>query len=72
MLSCSFFDFGKAAFNYEDLKKEPRKSFGFGLRIASPIVHRLMFRLDYGMSLDGEFTGVSLGLNQYFQPYRPL
>jgi hemolysin activation/secretion protein len=68
----SFVDIGKAGSSLEALESEPKKSYGVGLRVASPNVHRLMFRIDYGRSFDGKFEGISLGLNQYFQPYRPL
>lgn len=68
----SFFDIGKAGYGFEELKGKPLKSAGIGIRIASPNIHRLMLRVDYGKSLDGKFSGISIGLNQFFQPYRPL
>ena len=68
----SFFDFGKAGYSYDDMQKKPIKSYGIGLRIASIRVDRLMLRLDYGISVDENFSGISLGFNQYFQPHKPL
>ena len=67
-----WFDVGAAGFGASGFSSPPRKSFGGGLRIASPQIHRLMLRIDYGRSVDGKFSGITLGLNQFFQPYRPL
>ena len=71
--SAFFIDGGAAGFESADLKDNIHASTGFGLRIAVPQIYRLMVRLDVAFSLNkpGEF-GLSAGLNQLFQPYRPL
>ncbi|MFK7872364.1 MAG: hypothetical protein AB8C84_04230 [Oligoflexales bacterium] len=60
----TFFDVGATEFNHAD-------SIGLGVRIAVPQVHRLMLRIDYAISRQG-FSGFSIGLNHFFQAYRPL
>ena len=60
----SFFDFGLT-------EKVQANSVGLGLRFAVPQVHRLMLRVDWAHSRQG-FSGFSIGLNHFFQPYRPL
>jgi len=47
-------------------------SYGVGLRMAVPQVNRLLLRMDYARSVDGKTSGANIGLNQFFQPHRPL
>lgn len=71
--SAIYVDHGSAALTASELSESGRSSFGVGLRLAVPQVHRLMFRLDYAWSLDRPGTSsVSAGLNQFIDPYRPL
>jgi outer membrane protein assembly factor BamA len=66
-----FADFGAAKLGESDFRR--LASAGFGLRLAIPQVYRLVFRLDYGWSLAGKRSqGISAGMNQFFDPYRPL
>jgi hypothetical protein len=69
-----FTDAGIAGDDFADAKKDVFRSAGAGVRIAIPKVHRLVFRIDYGWGRSNEIrtSGVSLGLNQFFQPYKPL
>lgn len=68
-----FIDVGAAAADYAGLTKDPRASFGAGLRLDVPQVHRLMVRIDAAHSLLGPRSfGFALGLNHLFQPYKPL
>ncbi len=68
-----FTDAGAAAADWSDLNEGSRQSVGVGFRVNIPQVYRLQFRLDYAMAVDGSSArGVSFGLNQFFQPYRPL
>jgi len=68
-----FVDGGGAGTNWDDVESARRLTGGGGLRIAIPQVYRLMFRVDYAWSLDGRGgQGFSAGLNQFFQPYKPL
>ena len=71
--SAFFIDGGAAAFSVKDLDHNLHASTGVGLRLAVPQIYRLMIRFDIAFSLNkpGEF-GLSAGLNQLFQPYRPL
>ncbi|MFK7824210.1 MAG: BamA/TamA family outer membrane protein [Oligoflexales bacterium] len=71
--SAFFIDGGGAAFASQDLAKNVHASTGIGLRLAVPQIYRMMVRFDIAFSLNnpGEF-GISAGLNQLFQPYRPL
>ena len=71
--SAFFVDGGAASFASEDLAKHVNASTGIGLRLAVPQIYRMMIRFDIAFSLNnpGEF-GISAGLNQLFQPYRPL
>lgn len=71
--SASFVDVGAAHNSWGELSKETRTSAGLGMRFLIPQVYRLMFRIDYAWNLDSPgVSGVSLGLNQFFQPYKPL
>jgi hypothetical protein len=71
LMGAGFFDLGKASDTWN--VKNPLSSLGMGLRIASPKVYRLMLRIDHGWAIDGsKQKGFSIGLNDFFQPYRPL
>jgi outer membrane protein assembly factor BamA len=70
-----FNDFGTTADDFSALAKQKdfKASLGTGLRISIPQIHRMVFRLDYAWSIDGSGSqGISAGMNQFFQPYRPL
>lgn len=71
--SAFFVDGGAAAFGAKAMLEDVHASTGLGLRLAVPQVYRLMLRFDIAFSLNkpGEF-GLSAGMNQLFQPYRPL
>ncbi len=69
----AFADTGSAADSWSELVVNWTFTAGVGVRIAIPQVYRLMFRADYAWSLeDPNIRGFSAGLNQYFDPYRPL
>ncbi len=71
--SAAFTDIGGAGQSWMLLASSVRKSAGIGLRVAVPQIYRLIFRVDYAWSLDDSgSSGVSLGMNQFFQPYKPL
>jgi len=71
--SVGFVDAGNAAMSWGDALKNQRSSAGVGLRFSIPQVYRLVIRIDYAWSIDGSGTqGFSAGMNQFFQPYRPL
>jgi outer membrane protein assembly factor BamA len=62
---------GKSISNESDYKSA--YSYGAGIRIAIPQVYRLVFRIDYAFTEgDIKSQGISAGLNQFFQPYKPL
>ncbi len=68
-----FADVGAAAFDWDELEAEKRASAGVGVRFAVPQVHRLMFRIDYAWSLgEPRSRGITAGMNQFFQPHKPL
>ncbi len=69
-----FSDAGIAGRDFDDARQDLFRSVGGGVRISIPKVHRLVFRLDYawGRSNQISTSGISLGLNQFFQPYKPL
>lgn len=69
----TFFDSGYAGQKYSDIQDNLRSSYGFGLRFSVPQVYRMEFRIDYAFSLDRPGTrGISAGMNQFFEPFRPL
>lgn len=71
LMAAGFIDTGRAGQHLEI--KDGISSTGFGIRIASPKIYRLMLRLDHGWAIDGsKQKGFSIGLNDFFQPYRPL
>jgi len=46
-------------------------SLGGGIRIAIPQIYRFVIRIDYGVSVGNtKSRGFSVGLNQFFQPYK--
>lgn len=68
-----YVDHGSAAFDSKDWFESDRMSAGIGLRIAIPQIHRLMLRVDYAWGLDESgSSSISAGLNQFFDPYKPL
>jgi outer membrane protein assembly factor BamA len=67
-----FVDSGSAAFDWSELTEKRRTSVGMGIRIGTPHVYRLVLRIDYAWSLNSNNQGLSIGLNQFFQPYKPL
>lgn len=69
-----FTDAGLAGRDFNDAREDLFRSVGGGIRVSFPKVHRLVFRLDYawGKSNQISTSGISLGLNQFFQPYKPL
>lgn len=68
-----FVDQGGAGKTWSGVKENWRSAAGIGLRFAVPKIYRMIFRFDYAWSLDKPGTqGVSLGMNHFFQPYRPL
>ena len=68
-----FSDSGDAVSRWEDFGKSARTTAGFGLRVAIPQVNRLLIRLDYAFSLDRPYQrGFNFGMNQFFQPHKPL
>ncbi len=71
--SVAFLDAGGAGVDWENHRRSYRSSAGVGLRFSIPQVYRLVFRFDYAWSLDEPGTsGLSAGMNQFFQPYKPL
>ncbi len=69
-----FADAGIAGSDFGDASKDVFRSAGGGIRLSIPRVHRLVFRLDYAWARSNNIStpGISLGLNQFFQPYKPL
>ena len=71
--SVLFADGGFAENQDFSLRETWTKSAGIGFRFAVPQINRMMFRIDYAWSLDGSGTqGITAGMNQFFQPYKPL
>jgi hypothetical protein len=69
----AFVDTGGAGQDWQEMGDNYRSSIGTGVRLAVPQVYRLMFRIDYAWSLDQPGTsGITAGMNQFFQPYKPL
>lgn len=66
-----FVDTGFAGTNWRE--NVLRTTSGAGVRLSIPQVNRLTLRIDYAWAVDGRGgQGISIGLNQFFQPYRPL
>lgn len=68
----AFLDAGEAHKDINPFFKDTRSAAGIGVRIAFPKIYRLVLRLDYAWSLTSKGQGLSAGMNQFFQPYRPL
>jgi outer membrane protein assembly factor BamA len=68
-----FVDAGEAGSSWQDAGASARVTSGFGVRLSVPQVYRLVVRIDYGWSLVGPRThGVTIGMNQFFDPFVPL
>lgn len=69
-----FADVGIAGPNFGEARKDVFQSAGAGIRVSIPKIHRLVFRLDWARGSSDSITssGITAGLNQFFQPYRPL
>lgn len=66
-----FIDTGAAWIDGNDPGAGRETSVGSGVRISIPQVYRLILRIDYGVSIGTtKSRGVSIGLNQFFQPYK--
>jgi outer membrane protein assembly factor BamA len=67
-----FVDAGMANDTWKEMFPSRRYSFGGGVRIAILQNYSLMLRIDYALSYYPYKTeGFSIGLNQFFQAYRP-
>ncbi len=68
-----FLDEGYAAMSFAELKTARRTTAGFGFRFNVPQVYRLLVRVDYGWGLQQDSgQGFSIGIGQFFHPYKPL
>jgi outer membrane protein assembly factor BamA len=68
-----FLDVGGAGQRWGDLSESARSSVGTGVRLITPQIHRFGVRIDYGWSIDQPGTsGLTIGMNQFFDPYKPL
>jgi hemolysin activation/secretion protein len=68
-----FQDMGWAGEAWDRASDNAISSVGTGLRVVLPGINRFVIRVDYGVSLsDPDVRGISAGLNQFFQPYKPL
>ncbi len=66
-----FWDTGSAWMAGHSPLENQETSLGGGVRIAVPQVYRLVLRIDYGVSIGHtKSRGLSIGLNQFFQPYK--
>lgn len=66
-----FGDHGTAFSEINDAYAHRESAVGVGLRFAVPQVYRLLVRVDYGWSVGHTKTrGLSIGLGQFFQPYK--
>lgn len=71
--TATFIDYGAAGYTVAGWRNNDRASAGFGLRLAVPQVNRLVLRADYAWSCDDPRTSsISIGMNQFIDPYRPL
>ncbi|WP_141730928.1 BamA/TamA family outer membrane protein [Oligoflexus tunisiensis] len=71
--AATYIDYGAAGYALKDWTTNDRASAGLGLRLAVPQVNRLVFRVDYAWSLGEPSTSsISIGMNQFVDPYRPL
>lgn len=68
-----FYDTGMAGRTWKDAQDKVLSSAGIGMRFTIPQIYRMMIRIDYAWSTDGSGQrGITAGMNQFFQPYRPL
>jgi outer membrane protein assembly factor BamA len=68
-----FTDAGNAVNDWNTWSDHIRSSAGVGIRLSVPQVYRLILRIDYAVSTDGSGTrGFTAGMNQFFDPFRPL
>lgn len=71
--AATYIDYGTAANATRDWSANDRTSWGIGLRLAVPQVNRLVLRVDYAWSLNQpQMSSISIGMNQFIDPYRPL
>jgi hypothetical protein len=71
--AATYIDYGSAGYALKDWKSNDRASAGVGLRLAVPQVNRLVFRVDYAWGLgEPRTSSISVGMNQFIDPYRPL
>lgn len=71
--SVVFCDSGSAVDEWHDLYREKVSTAGLGMRFSIPQVYRMTFRVDYAWGIErSKSSGLSIGLNQFFQPYKPL
>lgn len=69
--SAVFMDEGTAFNKTEDMVGHREVAAGLGVRLSVPQVYRLLLRIDYGWSMgQSKSKGLSIGLGQFFQPYR--
>ncbi len=69
----AFLDAGGAGNDWDVVKSSQRASGGLGIRLSVPQIYRMVFRFDYAWALDGSGKrGLAAGVNQYFDPYKPL
>ena len=67
-----FSDYGAAHHDWWDIGDNGVLSAGGGFRIIVPHVSRMVFRLDFARDFNHQVNGISAGMNQFFDPYRPL
>lgn len=68
-----FADFGTSYLKSHEKSLGRVGSIGTGFRISYPKIHRLVFRFDIAKPIENNNKfGISLGMNQFFDPYKPL
>lgn len=71
--SAGFVDVGSAVDEWRDFGAKTKQAAGLGIRFAVPQIYRFVLRFDFAWSLDGSGSkGITAGLNQFFDPYKPL
>jgi len=66
-----FIDTGASWMSGQSAERQRETSVGGGVRISVPQIYRFVIRFDYGVSIGHtKSRGVSIGLNQFFQPYK--
>jgi hypothetical protein len=69
----AFVDAGAAARNFNQLRDSSIATAGAGVRLSIPQIYRLILRLDYAWVIgDPRIQSINIGLNQFFQPHKPL